>query len=232
MKLLSYNIHKGIGGRDRRYDLGRVIKVIADEQPDIVLLQEVDRHVGRSSGHDQPRLLAEALGMEHHRYQLNVPLKHGGYGNLLLSLRPFATYHAISLRLNSRKPRGAQIAVVDGPGGPLQVVNWHLGLTEAERLWQARRLAGHHFFIEGLKHPTIVAGDANDWRNVLARDVFAPAGFDHATAPIGRFRTFPAYFALGSLDKAWTRGLKVKARVVRNALARKASDHLPLVLEW
>ena len=33
MRLLSYNIHKGIGGRDRRYRLERIIQVIEDEQP-------------------------------------------------------------------------------------------------------------------------------------------------------------------------------------------------------
>ena len=31
MRLLSYNIHKGIGGRDRRYRLARVIEVIEEE---------------------------------------------------------------------------------------------------------------------------------------------------------------------------------------------------------
>ena len=48
MRILSYNIHKGIGGRDRRYRLERVLEVIAREEPDVVCLQEVDRHVRRS----------------------------------------------------------------------------------------------------------------------------------------------------------------------------------------
>ena len=41
-RLISYNIHKGIGGVDRRYDLGRVIETINFYRPDIALLQEVD----------------------------------------------------------------------------------------------------------------------------------------------------------------------------------------------
>src|SRR5208283_3843803 len=41
MRLLSYNIHKGIGGRDRRYRLDRVIQVIEDQNPDLICLQEV-----------------------------------------------------------------------------------------------------------------------------------------------------------------------------------------------
>ena len=47
MRLLSYNIHKGIGGRDRRYDIQRVIEVIEEENPDLICLQEVDHHVRR-----------------------------------------------------------------------------------------------------------------------------------------------------------------------------------------
>ncbi len=46
MRLLSYNIHKGIGGRDRRYRLERIVDVIESENPDFICLQEVDRHVG------------------------------------------------------------------------------------------------------------------------------------------------------------------------------------------
>lgn len=59
MRLLSYNIHKGIGGRDRRYSLERIIGVIEHENPDIICLQEVDRNVRRSHYHDQMKMLAE-----------------------------------------------------------------------------------------------------------------------------------------------------------------------------
>ena len=61
MRLLSYNIHKGIGGRDRRYRLERIIQVIEAENPDFICLQEVDRHVARTRHDDQPRKLSEAL---------------------------------------------------------------------------------------------------------------------------------------------------------------------------
>ena len=55
MRLLSYNIHKGIGGRDRLYRLDRIIQVIQAEDPDFICLQEVDRHLARSRHEDQPR---------------------------------------------------------------------------------------------------------------------------------------------------------------------------------
>ena len=49
MRLLSWNIHKGIGGRDRRYSLARIIDAIEAENPDLICLQEVDRLVRRAA---------------------------------------------------------------------------------------------------------------------------------------------------------------------------------------
>ncbi len=235
MRLLSYNIHKGIGGGDRRYRLPRIIEVIEAENPDLVCLQEVDRGARRSHRHDQPTLLADYFKAAGHLFQLNVRLRTGGgYGNLLLSRWPLAGKHQISLRLNNRKPRGAQLAVIDSPEGRLQLVNWHLGLAESERHWQVRHLLNHHYFREAGELPTIVAGDCNDWRNTLGDGPFASEGFQHVTHPISRFRSFPAMLALGSLDKAYVRGnLTVRhARIVHTALARQASDHLPLVVDF
>jgi endonuclease/exonuclease/phosphatase family metal-dependent hydrolase len=234
MRVLSYNIHKGIGGRDRRYRLERIIDVITHEQPDVICLQEVDRHVRRSRLHNQPELLAERFQSVGKLYQLNVPVSGGGYGNLLLSRWPFLEQHQISLTLRKLKPRGAQWAVIATPAGEVRIVNWHLGLAERERHWQVRRLLEHHLFRSSAHLPTLVIGDTNDWRNTLARGPFAVHGYHQATAPPSRFRSFPAYFPLGSLDKAFTRGPLVieHARVARTKLARDASDHLPLVIDF
>ncbi len=232
MRLLSYNIHKGIGGRDRRYRLDRVIQVIQQEQPDIVCLQEVCCGFQRCGRDDQPHLLAEQLGAQSMLYQRNVDLRTGCYGNLILSRWPIDIKHQISLRHRSRKPRGAQIAVIATPDGPMKLVNLHLGLAERERHWQIDHLVGHRLFAEGNGAPELIAGDCNDWRNTLQRPL-GQQGFQHVTGPPSRFRSFPAYLPLGSLDKAFSRGRLTitSARIVTHALARAASDHLPLVVD-
>jgi endonuclease/exonuclease/phosphatase family metal-dependent hydrolase len=234
MRLLSYNIHKGIGGRDRRYRFERIIALIEHENPDVVCLQEVDRNVRRSHYHDQHNLLVDHFRAVAHLQQINVRLKNGGYGNLLFSRWPFSVKHQISLRHGSRKPRGAQIAVIDSPEGSFCVVHWHLGLAEKERHWQATHLLEHPLFRESAQLPALIAGDSNDWRNTLAAGPFARHGFVQVTTPVSRFRTFPAYFAMGSLDKAFVRGdiFIRSARVVRSPLAKRASDHLPLVIDF
>jgi endonuclease/exonuclease/phosphatase family metal-dependent hydrolase len=234
MRLLSYNIHKGIGGRDRRYRLERIIQVIEDQNPDLICLQEVDRHVARTRHDDQPRELTAALNAAAHLYQLNVRLKNGGYGNLVLSRWPFRSHHHVSLRLNNKKPRGAQMAVVDTPEGPFHLVHWHLGLAERERHWQVLHLLGHSLFRQAGHLPTLIVGDFNDWRNTLARGPFALHGFHQLTAPRSRFLSFPSYWPVAALDKAFARGPLTfrHVRIAHSKVARDASDHLPLVIDF
>ena len=144
------------------------------------------------------------------------------------------SHHHVSLRHEERKPRGAQFAVIETPEGPLHVVHWHLGLAERERRWQVRHVLDHALFREGAGLPTLLIGDSNDWRNRLQSGVLASHGFHQVTTPISRFRSFPSYLAMGSLDKAFIRGeIAIRqARIVRSRLARIASDHLPLVLDF
>lgn len=234
MRLLSYNIHKGIGGRDRRYDLSRTVEVITGASPDVVCLQEVDRNVPRSRHENQPQILAEALQATGRLYQLNVPVKGGGYGNLILSRWPIQTHHQVSLRMRARKPRGAQIVTIETPEGLLQVVNWHLGLVESERLWQVERLLTHRLYLEGLEVPGLIAGDTNDWRERLTAAVLSRHGWRQVTWPRSRFKSFPAYMPVSALDKAFVRGsVEVdRAFVIRSRMAQQASDHLPLVVDF
>jgi len=234
MRVLSYNIHKGIGGRDRRYRLERILAVIEHEQPDFLCLQEVDRNVKRSAFHNQPELLCERFQFDCHCYQSNVKVADGGYGNLLLSRWPFEEQHQVSLTLRNKKPRGAQWAVIATPLGPFRLVNWHLGLAEHERQWQVRRLLEHHLFRAHAHLPTLIIGDTNDWRNKLAGGPFAVHGYHQVTSPPSKFRSFPAYLPVGSLDKAYCSGgvTVQRAHVARSKLGRDASDHLPLVVDF
>ena len=233
MRLLSWNIHKGIGGRDRRYSLARIIDTIESANPDLICLQEVDRLVHRSHFDDQPRLLARSFRC-HSVFQSNVHVGEGAYGNLVLSRWPVVSRHRISLRMGGRKPRGAQLLVIDSPEGQLHVVHTHLGLAERERHWQVQRLVGHALFRSADAIPALLVGDFNDWRDTLGRERLAPHGFRQVTHPASRFRTFPAWLPVGSLDKAFVRGpIEVRnARVMKTSLSKVASDHLPLVIDF
>lgn len=234
MRVLSYNIHKGIGGRDRRYKLDRIIHAIELQAPDIVCLQEVDRNVKRSRYDNQPHLLQEWFEPAGHLFQFNVKVSNGGYGNLLLSRWPFRSHHQISLTRHQRKPRGAQLAVIDTPSGPLHLTHWHLGLSEWERDWQTRHLLEHHLFRESIGLPSLIIGDFNDWRNRLANGPFEVHGYRQVTAPPSRFRSFPAWMPVWGLDKAFVKGpIQIaRAHIIRDKSTRDASDHRPLVIDF
>ncbi len=72
IKVLTYNIHKCVGGVDRRYDLGRIVEIINHHQPDIALLQEVVRHSKSLSDTLQVDVIGEAIGLPHRVWVPNV----------------------------------------------------------------------------------------------------------------------------------------------------------------
>ena len=235
MRLLSYNIHKGIGGVDRRYEIERIWHVIQEENPDLICLQEVTTHAPRTNYHDQPDILANRFQPRDLCFQMNVRYDDkGGYGNLLLSRFAFRRQRHVCLRMHTRKPRGAQVVVVETPEGPLQLTNWHLGLAEKERHWQVDRLLNHVDFSAEPGTPSLVVGDFNDWRNTLAAGPFAQHQFEQVTSPPKQFRSFPAFLPTLALDKAFHRGgIEIReARLVRSKFAFWASDHLPLVIDF
>lgn len=235
-RLVTYNIHKGIGGIDRRYRPERVVEAIAHAEPDLVLLQEVDDGVPRSRHDRQVDLVGEALGMPHRAYQSNVRLKQGGYGNAILSRFPLEDVRDIELTIPFKKRRRALAAHLRLRHGEhsrtLLVLNCHLGLAEFERRIQLRRLLDSD--VVRHTHPqtaVVAAGDMNDVWGGLGKATFEPAGFQSATGPI---KTFPAFYPVRPLDRVYFRGrLRLcQAYVSRTAVARRASDHLPLVAEF
>jgi len=236
LRLLTYNIHKGIGGADRRYRLERVIETLQHCQPDIALLQEVDDGVPRSRHERQVDLLAEAVGLPHRAYQQNVRLKRGHYGNAVLSRFPMSSEADIDLTIPLKKRRRALVVRCRVPvGGHLRsllVVNVHLGLSSMERQLQLRRLLKRHPLAHAAwRLPIVIGGDYNDVFGNLGKRVMFSQGFSSVGQKI---RTFPAVLPVSSLDRIFYRGsLQLRhAFASRSQLARQASDHLPLVADF
>ena len=239
MRLLLWNIHKGIGGVDRRYAPERIATLIHHHRPDVVALQEVDQDVPRSRHHDQAEWLAEKLGFRHVAYGPNVTLKHGRYGNATLSHFPIAREENIDLTFPFKKKRGALLTDLDVPVQghtlTLHLVNIHLGLAGLERRWQIRTLLES----EPLRHldrrsRIVIAGDTNDWGGSLAGGRLGRSGFECASGRGRRaVRTFPAVSPVGALDRVFLRGPVHSEHCARSrlALSAQASDHLPVIVD-
>ncbi|WP_442481935.1 endonuclease/exonuclease/phosphatase family protein [Aeoliella sp. SH292] len=233
MKFLTYNIHKGIGGVDRRYRLDRIVEVIRHYDPDVAFLQEVDDGVPRSRGDCQVAMLAEALGYHWSAFQANVRLRHGHYGNAILSRYPMSNACDVELTVRPKKRRQALVGHVrlsDGHATRTVVVaSLHLGLADFERRMQLRRLLKHDTLASHHAHtPVVVGGDFNDVWGRLGVKLMHPGGFNSAT---GHVRTFPARLPLRALDAIYYRGDVTLHRAFagHTDLCRVASDHLPLV---
>lgn len=237
LRLVTYNIHKCIGGIDRRYQPERTIATIAHYRPDLALLQEVDAGAKRSLGDKQSELLADGLGLRHRAWFPNVMLRSGGaYGNAVLSRFVCRRVANIDLTLPGKKARSVLHAEVRarGPSGrtrTIHVFNMHLGLREQERRIQLDRFfASEPFARLHARTPIVVGGDLNDVYGSLGNKRLLPAGF----RPMPRApRTFPAFAPLRALDAVFVRGDLQIRRVARGqvAIARRASDHLPLIVD-
>ena len=235
-RVMTYNIHKGIGGVDRRYRPERIIETIAHGEPDILLLQEVDDGVPRSRHHRQTDLIGDAVGLPYRAYQRNVQLTEGHYGNAILSRFPLSDVHDLELTVPLKKRRRGLVAHCrlrfDGHSRTILLFNFHLGLAAFERRVQLRRFLSCDALKRTHRSTGVIAGgDYNDvWGN-LGRQLMEPAAFKSA---VGLTKTFPAILPIRPLDHIYFRGnLRVDHGFAsRTDLARQASDHLPLVADF
>lgn len=203
---------------DGARDPERVGSVLRELDAGVIGLQEVDSR----RGHDQFVRLAEVSG---HQPLCGATIGRGEaarYGNLLLTRLPILSERHHDLSVPGREPRGALEALLDVGGRPLRVVVTHLGLSWRERGLQARRLVAA---LPEDDLPTVLLGDLNTWvpREPALR--FLQARFGPGPAPA----TFPSRYPVFALDRAWAPARTLRGHgVVRDRLARLASDHLPV----
>jgi endonuclease/exonuclease/phosphatase family metal-dependent hydrolase len=237
LRFVTWNIHKGIGGVDRRYEPERTAAALRSLEPDVCLLQEVDRGVKRSRFHSQAELLAELLGFPHLAFVANVKVLGGGeYGNAILARHPLHAVENLDLTIPPKKRRSAlhaklRIHLDGGHERTIHLYSMHLGLSGIERGIQLTRFLA----TESLSHihretPTIVGGDLNDVYGTLGRKFLLPAGF---RGPAKIPPTFPAFQPLRALDGLYVRGTAELTTLLRprTKLLEQASDHLPLVAD-
>lgn len=229
LRVVTWNIH-GAVGTDRRYDPDRIAEVLVRLDADIVGLQEVDtRRPDPDNGVDKLSYIARQAG-----YRAipgpNIVEHRGHYGNAVLTRLPVLRDDRVDLAVPNREPRGALDVEVVGPQGPLRVIVTHLGLKGLERHAQVDRLIAAIGPRPVAFEPTLLLGDFNEWplgggarlRRLLHR-------FEaHYVA-----RTFPSPLPLLPLDRIYShpRPAWADAHAPHTALTRRASDHLPLVVD-
>jgi len=208
---MTINVH---GLRDDRRAL---VAVLRGARPDVVALQEPPRG---PLGRQRLSRLAGASG-------LRIAVVGGGARTTALLVRDGLdadNRRALRLpRAGGRVLRGASLAEVKG----VRVIGIHLGLHRDERVLHAEHVLVLATEAPG---PCVVAGDFNEAAEGTAarriREVLRDA------AP-GAGATFPAADPQHRIDLVLVSShLMVEAaRVVRDANASRASDHLPVVVD-
>ncbi|WP_292441182.1 endonuclease/exonuclease/phosphatase family protein [Methylophaga sp.] len=220
LKLASYNIHAAVG-TDGHFDPFRIAEVVREVDADIIALQEVEHH--RVNDLDLLDFLAQQTNMT----ALAGPTmlrESRDYGNAILSRLPIVSHRLIDLSLEPHEPRGALQVQFDYQGHRLLVYATHLGLKPVERRHQVKNILAE--FEQQQADTTVLMGDLNEWF-LWGRPLrWLHRYFDTTPA----CRSFPSTWPVLTLDRIWVQPRRhlIAVAAHRSALARKASDHLPV----
>ena len=237
LRVLSYNIHKCIGGVDRRYEPSRVVDVIRKLDADVADAAGGRRRRRRArTTTSQVDLLGDELGMPHRTWFPNVEVRGGGqYGNAILSRYPIIESANIDLTLRFKKPRSVLHGVIrvrhDDVDRTVHVFNMHLGLARLRAPHPARRSSSTATRSRTSTTTRRSSSAATSTTSTAASaSCSRPSGFRGIER---RPLTFPAWGPVRALDAIFVRGDVDFLRLARcdSELARRASDHRPLVAD-
>jgi endonuclease/exonuclease/phosphatase family metal-dependent hydrolase len=219
----TYNIHRCIG-MDGRQDARRICRVLHELDCDLVALQEVDNQPGEHKESMQLDYLAHETGM-HAVPGLRIIWHTGEYGNALLTRFKPLSIERHDLSYSRYEPRGALDVELEIGGVGVRVIATHLGLRSKERHFQWRKLLAA-IAAGPLDKPVIMMGDMNEWYPRSGNLNAVHGVFGEPPKP----KEFPTFWPLLSLSRVWVRprSALLDAFAHRTALAKKASDHLPI----
>ena len=221
LRVLSWNLHHGVG-EDNKLDLERIAKLISEQKPDLVALQEVDNQCARSKKVDQAAELARLTGL-HVAFGKAMDFDGGAYGQAILSRFPIGDTQVHQLP-GDGEPRIAFEAEVKIDGKPVRMITVHLDHQQDER--RLKQAQTHAKALENHHEPMVLAGDFNDGPDSAALKSFTSPWT--AVPKQDPKLTCPAADPKSEIDHILLRGLESKApaTVLPEAIA---SDHRPVI---
>jgi endonuclease/exonuclease/phosphatase family metal-dependent hydrolase len=240
LRVLSYNIHKGFSTGNRKFVLHQIREAIRSVRADLVFLQEVlgehREHQKKYAAHWERDSQFEFLADEvwpHYAYGTNAIYTSGHHGNAILSRYPFTFFENIDISTNRMEKRGLLHGVIEVPHlkKPVHAICVHLGLFEADRAVQMRRICDRIESHVPHDEALIIAGDFNDWRVKLSRPLGSRLDVTEAFEELHQkhARTFPIWMPYLRLDRVYYRGLHARAaRIMTGRPWTNLSDHAPL----
>jgi len=239
-RLVTYNVHRCVGV-DRRLDIDRIVAVIAELEPDVVCLQELDVGRARTGWVDQAASIAEKLSMAV-RFHAAMRVEAELYGDAILTPHPETLVKVGALptlpNVPGLEPRGALWVRIELGGAAVNVINTHLGLVPREQRLQTAALMGPDWVASAAcEGPTILCGDFNATSVTRPYRLLCGSRLDDAQRRLGlrpSVKTFPSAYPAIRIDHAFVSPeIRVTgAKAPFSPLARMASDHLPLAIDF
>lgn len=231
IRMMTYNIHHG-ERLDGVVDLERIADVINDEEPDILLLQEVDLNLERSGNTDISERLSELTGLEHVVFGKNLNLENGGYGNTTLSKFSITESKNYQFEKIGPEQRGVLTTIFEIDGKSLLVMNAHFDHSkdDSERVLYVKKVIGE-ILPEYDADVVLFGGDFNDIPSSRMYDLLAEEFEDiRMVSGNGNGLTFPANQPSERIDYIFYKGdLKPTDSWIPKT---EASDHRPIVADF
>ena len=230
LRVMSYNIHiANPPGQKGVYDLEAIARVIRNEKPDLVALQEVDVRTNRSGKVNQAEALAGLLNM-HYFFARAIDYDGGEYGVAILSRFPLSDTRLVPLPEDAEpkaEDRVLAMASVRLPNGQfIRFGSTHLDVMNAEnRLQQVQTI---NAIVTQDTLPFIVGGDFNDLP--ASKAIAELDKVFNRTCQVDCEPTYPQDLPVRAIDFiAISKSSSWSVQSHRVVPERYASDHLPIV---
>lgn len=247
VRVATYNIHKGVI-RDL-FGLRRVSRIhelrdrLHELGADLVFLQEVQgrhtRHAERFEAwpeEPQDQFLARSPSLRHTfetAYGRNANYLHGHHGNALLSRFPILGRENRDVSDHALEKRGVLHCRIDVAGREVHCFVAHFGLLARSRARQAEALIDWIAREVPADAPLIVAGDFNDWRNLLSERLCESLGVHEVFDVInGRSRVAERVVHFVRDRLAEHGAAEVAARLPRMVRAVRTARTYPALVPW
>ncbi|OGS96355.1 MAG: hypothetical protein A3H31_05395 [Gallionellales bacterium RIFCSPLOWO2_02_FULL_57_47] len=238
LTVVTYNIHKGFSQFNRRVVVHELRERLRELNADIVFLQEAQgEHAHHPERHHnypecaQHEFLAEEV-WAHCAYGKNAVYEAGHHGNAILSRFPILQSLNKDISAHRFESRGllhCEIELADRQRVHCLCV--HFGLFAKGKREQTRAL------IEYVRNEIppdallIIAGDFNDWRNIMSRSLASELDMhDVFHMRSGKLaRSYPAALPMLRMDRIYVRGFSVQQSEVHvGGDWQRLSDHAAL----
>lgn len=229
IKVMSYNIRRGIPMNSPDINLQGTADVINALQPDLVALSEVDRYTKRSGVTvDQAKELGRLTGM-HYYFTRAIHHDGGEYGDAVLSRFPIldSVRFGLPVAVPGSELRSVAMITVEKEGMRFNFAATHLDhlSREENRIMQADEIVQN--IVPQITYPLVIAGDLNALPTSetisILKKAFTPGCLNCAF-------TFPSDKPDRTIDYIMYRPANHFRVISYGPVTGKlASDHLPVI---